>query len=110
LNNLFVHFGCTVAIWVEMYQNRIKFPNSHAILIPIITVVYITDNFLWTILSGVPVYPVITYTNCASYVYIGIALVMVCIGFFVGRWQYMKKTKLEESLLQKEDSQNRQIV
>lgn len=98
LKDLCVHFGCTVAIWVETLQNGISFPSSHRYIVIAAGLLYMVDNLLWSVYNA-PVYDVITWDNGSSYVYLGIAAVLMILGFEVGRLQYRKKSKKQETLI-----------
>jgi len=90
--NVFVHLICAIFIWGEVIMNHMKFPHSHRIILIIIAVVYVINNYIWSMwILDAPVYPPIDWVSAKSYGFLTLAFVIAFAGFEVGRYQAKNK-------------------
>lgn len=89
--NCLSHGVTGICIFVEYYITPFKFPSSHRIILIIVGVVYLINNFLWTKISGEYVYIVITWESWWTLFFVVVSFVLALVGFEVGRWHYPKK-------------------
>jgi len=92
LLNICLHLFCAVFIWIETICNAIRFSKEHFKIMIALMVIYPINNFIWSeYIFKHPVYPVITWHDVASFIFIGIAIVLGSAGYFVGTYQFNRK-------------------
>ncbi len=92
LLNICLHLFCAVFIWIETICNAIQFSMKHFSIIIVFMVIYPINNFIWSeYIFKHPVYPVISWHDVASFIFMGIAIALGSAGYFVGNYQFNKK-------------------
>jgi len=99
---ILIHFIVPMLIWLEIIFSDMAFPKGHRVVLQIITVAYLVNNALWTVLHK-PVYGPVDWISIRSYILTILATSTVIGGFSLGGLLYRWKKRTFPYSIQTDD-------
>ena len=86
--NVLAHGAILIILWIENILSSVTFKNQHWYILVVYCVLYSILNAIVVLEIGEPIYPIITWTDLMSYVWILASTVVSLIHFFIGCWYF----------------------